>query len=156
MHILYIIFLQETHSKIDDITFWSKQWGDDIYFSHGTSRSAGVAILLKNFRGQVISQVAGANGHWLFLIVTLDDLKLILVNIYGYNGSTENKNLLEQISLQLDHIKLTHSTDNVIMGGDLNLVHDDFYDKFPTRFSASHPNNIFTNFCNEQSLTDVW
>lgn len=151
-----IFFLQETHSKIEDITFWSKQWGDEVFFSHGTSRSAGVAILLKNFKGQVISHMADVNGHWLMLILTLDDFKFILINIYGYNGSTENKNLLEQIGLQLDNMKSTYSTDNVIIGGDLNLVHDEFYDKFPTRFSASHPNNTFINFCNDQSLTDVW
>lgn len=100
--------------------------------------------------------MADVNGHWLMLILTLDDFKFILINIYGYNGSTENKNLLEQIGLQLDNMKSTYSTDNVIIGGDLNLVHDEFYDKFPTRFSASHPNNTFINFCNDQSLTDVW
>lgn len=76
--------------------------------------------------------MADVNGHWLILIVTLDDFKHILVNIYEYNRSTENKNLLEQIALQLDNNKLTHSTDNVIIGGDINLVHDEFYDKFPT------------------------
>ena len=150
------IFLQETHSKVEDITFWSKQWGDEMYFSHGTSRSAGVAILLKNFKGQIISHVADVNGHWLILIVTIDDFKLILVNIYGYNGITENKNLLEQIGLRLDNIKSTYSTENVIIGGDLNLVHDEFLDKCPTRFSSSHPNSTFTNFCNDHGLTDAW
>ena len=78
-----IIFLQETHSKIEDITFGSKQWGDEVYFSHGTSRSAGVAVLLKNFKGQVISHKADVNGHWLMLILTLDYFKFILINIYG-------------------------------------------------------------------------
>ena len=112
-----IIFLQETHSKVEDITFWSKQ----CFFSHGTSRSAGVAILMKNLKGQVISHVADANGHWLILILTHDDVKFILINIYGYR-STENKNLLEQISLQLDNIKSTYSTDKVIMN--INVLLD--------------------------------
>lgn len=151
-----IVFLQETHSKSEDTLFWCKQWGDDAFFSHGTSRSAGVAILLKNFRGQVISHKADEHGHWLILILNIDDLKFILINIYGYNNSTENRRLLEQISLHLDNFKLLYSTDNIIVGGDLNLVQDEFFDKYPLRHFASHPNPVFTNFCNEQNLIDAW
>lgn len=62
-------------------------------------------------------------GHWLILIINIDGLKFILVNIYRYNISRENRNLLEQIGLHLDNLKLTHSTDNIIIGGNLNLVH---------------------------------
>ncbi|XP_040908382.1 uncharacterized protein LOC121191268 [Toxotes jaculatrix] len=40
------VFLQETHSDETDVKFWSQQWGDKIFFSHGTNRSAGVAICL--------------------------------------------------------------------------------------------------------------
>lgn len=150
------ILLQETHSKVDDITFWSKQWGDQAYFSHGTSRSAGVAILLNNFKGQIVSHLADEFGHWLILIINIDGLKFILVNIYGYNSCRENRNLLEQISLELDNLKLTHSTDNIIIGGDLNLVHDEFLDRYPCKYSVSHPNTIFTNFCEKQNLVDTW
>lgn len=101
--------MQETHSKVDDVTFWSKQWGDEAYFSHGTSRSAGVAILLNKFKGQIVSHMADEFGHWLILIINIDGLKFILVNIYGYNISRANRNLLEKISLELDNLKLTHS-----------------------------------------------
>lgn len=80
------IYLQETHSVAKDAMFWSKQWGDDAYFSHGTSRSAGVAILQKKkkFKGQVASYIADESVHWLMLILNIDGLKLILINIYGY------------------------------------------------------------------------
>lgn len=47
--------LQETHSNNTDEKFWSNQWGDKIVFSHGTNRSAGVAILLNNFPGKVVT-----------------------------------------------------------------------------------------------------
>lgn len=100
--------------------------------------------------------MANEFGHWLILIINIDGLKFILVNIYGYNISRENRNLLEQISLHLDNLKLTHSTDNIIIGGDLNLVHDDFFDKYPCRYAASHPNTIFTSFCEKQNLIDTW
>jgi len=109
--------LQETHSYVDDITFWCKQWGDEAYFSHGTSKSAGVAILLNNFKGQIVSHKADEFGHWLILIINIDGLKFIIVNLYGNNIRRENQNLIEQIGLHLDNLKLTHSTDNIIIGG---------------------------------------
>lgn len=44
-----IIFLQETHSCIDDEVFWKREWGGSISFSHGSNRSRGVCILF-NFQ----------------------------------------------------------------------------------------------------------
>ena len=40
-----IIFLQETHTIEKDIQTWTKEWGNHVLFSHGTSASRGVAIL---------------------------------------------------------------------------------------------------------------
>ena len=41
-----IILLQETHSVKEDEKQWKKEWEGQIYFSHGTSNSKGVAILI--------------------------------------------------------------------------------------------------------------
>ena len=41
-----IIFLQETHSIESYETIWKKEWGGDIYFSHGEKNSRGVVIFL--------------------------------------------------------------------------------------------------------------
>ena len=151
-----IILLQETHSKPEDCNFWCKQWGDEMYLCHGTSRSAGVAVLFKNFKGKVVSQHKDEHGHWLILILDIDNFKLILINIYGYNITNQNKLLLEEIALRLDSLKLKYSTNNVIIGGDINLVQDEFLDKWPSKYSSNHPNTVFNNFCNEQNLVDVW
>ncbi len=43
-----IIFCQETHSTDLDVKFWNSQWGNSIYFGHGTSHSAGVMVLLQH------------------------------------------------------------------------------------------------------------
>ena len=48
-----IVLQQENLWKIEDTVFWSKQWGEEANFSHVTSCSAGVAILLKTFRGRL-------------------------------------------------------------------------------------------------------
>ena len=38
-------FLQETYSEPGDELFWKKEWGGEIFFSHGTCHSKGVCIL---------------------------------------------------------------------------------------------------------------
>ncbi len=40
-----ISFLQETHYTKKDEKIWSDQWKGKIYMNHGSSQSAGVAIL---------------------------------------------------------------------------------------------------------------
>lgn len=38
-------FFQEVHSTPKDVNFWKAQWGNDVWFAHGSERTAGVAIL---------------------------------------------------------------------------------------------------------------
>ncbi len=48
------IFFQETHSVVNDVKFWRSQWNNDVWFAHGSERSAGVATLKNNFSGNVL------------------------------------------------------------------------------------------------------
>ena len=41
-----ITLLQETHSALTDEPDWSSEWGSEIIFSHGSTNSRGVAILI--------------------------------------------------------------------------------------------------------------
>ena len=43
-----IIFLQETYSTKDIENIWKCQWKGSIYFAHGSNRSCGVLILVKD------------------------------------------------------------------------------------------------------------
>ena len=40
------IFLQETYSESNDENVWRKEWGGELFFSHGTKHSKGVCILI--------------------------------------------------------------------------------------------------------------
>ena len=61
------VFLQETHSAEADTKFWKLQWGDSIFFSHGTSPSAGVMILFNRFPGKIIDHKSDSTGYWLMV-----------------------------------------------------------------------------------------
>ena len=41
-----IYFLQETYSEPCDENIWKKEWGGELFFSHGTKHSKGVCILI--------------------------------------------------------------------------------------------------------------
>jgi len=41
-----IYFLQETYSEPSDENVWKKEWGGEVFFSHGTKNSWGVCILI--------------------------------------------------------------------------------------------------------------
>ncbi len=150
------ILLQETHSQDSDVKFWSTQWGDKIIFSHGTSRSAGVAILFNNCPGMVTTTKSSNDGHWIICVLQLDDSSLTLANIYGYNNTTQNKNLLSDIREAILELKERYHTENVIIGGDWNMVLDEWIDRSPSKFTGSHPNPLLTDFCRALCLHDPW
>lgn len=44
------VFLQETHSALNDEKFWRIQWGDLALFAHGSLHSAGVMVFLTDLK----------------------------------------------------------------------------------------------------------
>lgn len=92
------VFCQETHSSVLDVKFWESQWGNSVYFSHGTPQSAGVMVLMHRFKGDVLDFVADENGRWLILTIRLDNTTVIICNVYGYNSNLLNKTLFAKIS----------------------------------------------------------
>ncbi len=82
-------FIQETHACKEDVLFWRSQWGSDMWFSFGVSnRTAGAAILKDKFSGQVISHETDDQGRWIIILVEINQVKVIIINIYA----TNNKN----------------------------------------------------------------
>lgn len=150
------IFLQETHSSEEDRTFWKSQWGDTILLSHGTNRSAGVAICFNNFPGKVIEHKTDNEGHWILVILNIEGTFWILINVYGYNVEVKNRLLFDDISNNIREFKNKYSSDNLLVGGDFNFVPDEWLDRFPTRYTTHEFNQLFSNFCNNNSLYDIW
>lgn len=149
-------FLQETHSDISDVKFWSQQWGDKILFSHGTNRSAGVAICFNRCPGKILGEKADKDGHWVACVLEIDANLIILINIYGYNNDNKNKNLLHQISEVIIELKAKFPTDHIIVGGDFNLAPDEWMDRWPSKLLREHRNTILETLANNNQLIDIW
>lgn len=148
--------IQESHSNETDEKIWSNQWGDKIYFSHGTNRSAGVAILLNNFPGKVIATKKDSSGHWIICIFELNNRFLILGNIYGHNNLNQNKQLIIELTNILEELSQRYINCDIIMGGDYNMVMDEWLDRQPSRFQNHNYNSVLFERCNKFQLTDIW
>lgn len=62
---------------------------------HGSTHSAGVAILSNNFKGEIVHTKADPKGHWLTMVTKVTGKAIILCNVYGYCIRTSNNALLE-------------------------------------------------------------
>ncbi len=82
-----------------DENFWKTQWGNAVLYSHGSNHSAGVAILIHKFKGDILKVVGSDDGRWILTLIKLDNYFLILCNIYGYNSHPSLINNFSLISL---------------------------------------------------------
>ena len=117
-------FLQECHSTPGSVDKWTKEWGGDIFFSHGTSNSTGVAICFsKRFNMDVIKVSADNKGRILILEISCNDTKYLLINLYNANTEADQLVTLDTLNELLDG----HDIDgecHPIFGGDFNLIFD--------------------------------
>lgn len=58
-------FFQETHSTANKVNFWRSQWGNEIWLSHGSERSADVGTLKNKFAGNILHSGVDAKGHYI-------------------------------------------------------------------------------------------
>lgn len=150
------VLLQETHSNKDDEKFWKQQWGDNILYSHGTSHSAGVMILFFRFVGKIIDYKSDEAGHWLMVVVEVFDFKMILINVYGYNNRSLNKNMMLKLTQAIREWSATYGTDSIIIGGDFNIAPNSWLDRKPPKGLQPEYNDMLNNFCLSNNLVDYW
>ena len=114
----HFTFLQETYSFKECTQIWETEWGGKVFFSHGSSHSKGVMILVNpNLDFKVEECVSDKNGRFLILNLIINELHLILVNIYAPNDANQQviffkdlenrlvELLLQEISIALCRIK---------------------------------------------------
>ena len=79
-----LFFLQETHSSIEDEKQWSDNFKGNIFYSHGTTNSCGVAIAFLGSKPlEVVETRNDDQGRILILDIKSCDKELLLVNLYN-------------------------------------------------------------------------
>lgn len=151
-----LIFLQETHSVDDDVKFWKAQWGDTCYFCHASQQSAGVAILLNKFKGDIIESMTSNEGRWIILVLKLDNSFFIVCNLYNYNNTAQAKIMFLQLCLKLEAFKNKYKEAHLIIGGDYNDAPDDLVDRVPVRLTPHSRFKSTAYICEQLAIIDVW
>ena len=115
-----IYFLQETYSARADENIWRKEWGGELFFSHGTTHSKGVCILINLFiQPKVDYSYADDSGRIVVITVTLNGQKLSLCNIYAPNDQANQLQFMQELNnCIIDKSELT----SLIVGGDWNCT----------------------------------
>ena len=91
-----MVLLQETHSKEGDEQQWISEWGGQIIFSHGTSQSKGVAVLLpKNMMEscKIKDIETEQNGRALIIDCEIEDNSFTIIYIYAPTKDQQKEQL---------------------------------------------------------------
>ena len=152
-----IHFVQETHSTIENENSWQKEWDGSVFFSHGTSRSKGVAILFsKGIDFIVNDQISDSNGRFLLLDVDMNNDNFLLLNVYAPTQDSPHDQM-EFIKL-IESLLLDKINNNIILCGDFNTYLNTTLDKSGRHVpeSLTEYSQALTNMTEEMNLIDIW
>ncbi len=115
-----IIFIQETHCTKEEERKWKKEWEGDIFFSNGTSKSSGVAILFpkKNYF-EICDQKSDSDGRLLILKTKIDENLYVICNVYA--PTQDHKRDQIHFLIDVKNSLSTYQNENILLGGNFNL-----------------------------------
>lgn len=129
------------------------EWGYNIYFASYTTNSRGVAILVNNnVEYKLLNIFKDAGGNYVFIHVSMFEKEFLIGSVYGPNDDNpdfyEN---LEAVILQ------SNQFDNIILGGDWNLVMDFDLDCFNyVRRNNPEASKQLVELSNNLNLLDIF
>lgn len=148
-----VVFLQETHTDVKNQIQWQSGWNGQVVLSHGSSNSAGVAILLgADFKEQNVSVFDVLPGRMQRVDVALHGLDFSLFNVYAPNIGTERILFFEKLHTALNSVPQGRI---IVLAGDFNCTLDHTVDRNheePHRPSAE----VFRKLIIYHDLVDVW
>ena len=150
-----IFCLQETYSSPEDEKVWSAEWGGNTLFSHGSSHSRGVCILLNpsnvTFCLQSVKQ--DSDGRLLIAKATTHDKSFFIVNIYAPTDYRDQDNFIRTVSEQL---MSNTNTSNVIIAGDWNTTLNPIDKHGGQPWKDTNYRNSLVNLMDELNLIDIY
>ena len=145
-------FIQEAHCTENNMHDWRAEWGYQALFSCCSSKKAGVIILFNNtFTFQISRTYCDPGGRYIICDLITNGKQLTLANIYAPNN--DDPTFFTSVFERLADFKC----DEVIIGGDYNLVLDVEKDK-KGGLAKTHKKSleVINSFCEDFDLIDVW
>ena len=149
-----IYLLQECHSETSTESAWKSAWHGNIEFSHDTTNSRGVAILLPDSMQIIIEDIIRDNaGRFLLLDCLISETHDIIVNIYA---PTSDKKLDQATfgAFLFDTLQ-KYQGHNIIIGGDFNLNLEE-HERHSPWYSLVSFGDYMSRITQFLNLTDIW
>ena len=157
LHVKYpnhIICIQETHSSIDIEQQWKNEWGSSLFFSHGSTFQAGVAILLpKNFAWSIQGNMSDKEGRVIGIQFSMEKEMFSIIGIYGPATDVQEQKL--DFFEKLRHKLVSFTSVNTILCGDFN-VHLGPYDVEMGKYKPTAASKCIFELIEQFSLKDIW
>ena len=116
---LDVLFLQETHSDSDNEAEWMMWWEGELFLSHGTNTTAGVAVLFDRRLALCNTHVTELEqGRILLISSRIRSTEFLFVNVYAHNNGGERARLFLKLQTALQQVT---GDPVVVMGGGLEL-----------------------------------
>ena len=146
-----IVLLQETHSMKSEEKWWRSQWGGQILFSHGTSSSCGVAILISRRLSVTIHNLySDTQGRFIIVYATINSLKIAIASMYAPCADTPT--YFQKFFEVYDPLP----ADFHIFGGDLNLALNVQLDRTGSLLNNINSANWLNNHLDLAQYVDIW
>ena len=120
-----ISLLQETKLTIASAAFIRAKWGCPHIFMSTTGRaSRGVLTLIHpRVAPNILREEKDPNGQFHILLITIRETNWLIVNTYGSpEADIPSYDTMLNITRKMEDIQTHYAIDNVVMGGDFNLV----------------------------------
>lgn len=112
-----IILLQETHSTVDVIKNWQREWNGTSYWNSGTNFQCGVAILTKhNITINNLNYFSDEQGRLITLTFSHNNKNIQIINIYAPNKPQLRPAFYNSINM---YVLPNHS---LFLAGDFNMT----------------------------------
>jgi exonuclease III len=152
-----IILLQDTHSCILDENYYKNHWGHAIFFSHGLTNSRGVITIIPKYLGGTSKLFySDLDGRILIVELNINGVLYYILNIYAPSSNIEKDKLNFINKLKSELLPLINN--NIIIGGDWNIVLDPNIDKKGGSNIAKYPKyrENLLGFLELFDLSDCW
>ena len=146
--------LQETYSELSDESIWRSEWGGVIFFSHGSTHSKGVCILMNpSLNCDFDNLQKDQNGRIVSVDLSLSGSKFSLCNIYVPNDQRKQQEFLHDFSA---YLMSNTDTERLIVGGDWNITLQSIDKKGGTSWKSTTAREKLLTMMNEFALVDIF
>ena len=149
-----VFCLQENYSLRDNENVWCAEWGGKIIFSHGTTHSKGVCILLNPNSTFYLDNVQiDPEGRILISRLKVAEETFFIVNIYALNDYRDQNEFIKTLGESL--LRKT-DTSRLIIAGDWNCTLRRVDKRGGLPWKSTDYREAVVNLMDELNLVDIY